>query len=132
MEKALAVPFDTGEIIDIATQEFRKRLTGLSPLQLNKQYAGFELSFHTDIKLFGMATNGQGTKQTLAWGKVAQGEIGADAPAVDAASDVSTYTSDPDVNTERENHDLPLTVESGDGKGGKITKKVRVKGGKRA
>jgi hypothetical protein len=127
-EKALAVPFDTEEIIEIAVAEFTRRLKGLSPLQGMKQYAGFELSFHTDIKLFGMATNGGGTKETLAWGNVMKGDTGADAPAVDAASDMSTHKSDPDVNKERLDHDLPLTVETGDGKGGKVRKKVKVKG----
>ena len=127
-EKALAVPFDTEEIIEIACQQFKNRLRGLSPLQGMKQYAGFELSFHTDIKLFVTSTNGGEVKQTLAWGNVHRGEIGADAVPVDAASDVSTHTSDQDVNEERLKHDLPLTVEVGDGRGGKIKKKVKVKG----
>jgi hypothetical protein len=124
----LAVPFDTSEIEEIAVQEFRRRLRGLSPLQGMKQYAGFELSFHVDIKLFGMSTNGGGAKDTLAWGNVRQGETGADAEPADAASDISKHASDPDVNKERLDHDLPLTVETGDGKGGKQTKKVKVKG----
>jgi hypothetical protein len=126
-ETAIAVPFDTEEIITIAVEEFRKRLRSLSPMQGMKQYAGFELSFHTDIKLFGMATNGGSTKQTLAWGKVVQGATGVGAQPAEAASDVSMHTSDPDVNAERLAHDLPLTVESGDGKGGRVRKKVRVK-----
>ena len=125
-ERALATPFDTEEIIEISVQEFRRRLKNLSPLQGMKQYAGFELSFHTDVKLFGMATNGGGTKETLAWGTLAKGDMQAD--AADAASDASMHKSDVDVNEERLAHDLPLTVEHGDGKGGKITKKVRVKG----
>jgi hypothetical protein len=126
-EKALAVPFDTEEIIEIAVLEFTRRLKTLSPLQGMKQYAGFELSFHTDIKLFGMATNGGGAKETLAWGIVAKGDTGVEAVPVDAASDVSMHKSDEDVNAERLAHDLPLTVEANDGKGGKIRKKVRVK-----
>jgi len=128
MEKALSVPFDASEIIEIACQEFRRRLNGLCPLQGNKEYAGFELSFHTDVKLFGMATNGGATKQTLAWGKVVQGDTGADAVPADAASDVSMHRSAADVNQERLDHDLPLTVETGDGKGGKVRKKVKIKG----
>lgn len=128
MEKALAAPFDTEEIIEIACQEFKRRLRGLSPLQGMKQYAGFEINFHTDVKLFGMATNGGGAKDTLAWGKMMQGETGANAKPVAADSDVSMHRSDSDVNEERLKHDLPLTVETGDGKGGKITKKVKVKG----
>lgn len=127
-EKALAVPFDTEEIIEIAVDEFRRRLRGLSPLQGMKQYAGFELSFHTDVKLFGMSTNGGVTKETLAWGKVIKGETGADATPVSSESHVSMHRSDPDVNKERLDHDMPLTVETGDGKGGKVKKKVRVKG----
>ena len=127
-ERALSVPFDTEEIIEIAVQEFRRRLKTLSPLQGLKQYAGFELSFHTDVKLFGMATNGGGAKDTLAWGKVVQGDTGADAVPADAASDVSMHKSKVDVNEERLDHDMPLSVETGDGRGGKITKKKKVKG----
>ena len=127
MEKAIAVPFCSSEIIEIAVQEFRKRLNGLSPLQGNKEYAGFELSFHTDVKLFGMATNGGGTKETLAWGKVMQGNTGADAQPADAVSDVGGYKSDPDVNEERLKNNLPLTVEANDGRGGRIRKKANVK-----
>jgi hypothetical protein len=131
-EKALAVPFDTEEIIEIAVEQFRRRLKGLSPLQGMKQYSGFELSFNTSIKLFGMATNGGGVKETLAWGRATAGDTGADAEPVGAMTDVAMHTSDPDVNKERLDHDLPLTVETGDGKGGKVTKKVRIKGGKGA
>jgi hypothetical protein len=129
-EKALATPFDTEEIITIAVDEFKRRLRGLSPLQGMKQYSGFQLSFHTDIKLFGMSTNGGGVKETIAWGTLSKGETGADAIPADAASDVSMHTSNADVNQERLDHDLPLNVETGDGKGGRIVKKVRVKSAK--
>jgi hypothetical protein len=38
------------------------------------------------------------------------------------------HKSKVDVNEERLDHDMPLSVETGDGRGGKITKKVKVKG----
>jgi hypothetical protein len=127
-EKAILTPFDTEEIITIAVNEFRRRLKTLSPLQGMKQYAGFELSFHTDVKLFGMATNGGGVRETLAWGRVTAGETGADVVPAAAESDVGQYVNDPDVNAERMKHDLPLTIETGNGRGGKIVRRQKVKG----
>ena len=126
MEKAILAPLTGDEIIEIAVEEFRRRLKTLSPLQGGKEYAGFEIGFHHDIRLFRMGSNGGGDKGTLAWGKVMGGEIGADAQPAAAESDMSSYRSDPDVNEERLKHDLPLTVETGDGRGGKIRKKVKV------
>jgi hypothetical protein len=126
-EKAILAPLTSEEIIEIAVEEFRRRLRSLGPLQGMKEYAGFEIGFHHDIRLFRMATNGGGDKETLAWGKVLGGETGADAEPAGAVSDIAAYKSDPDVNEERLKHNMPLTVETGDGKGGKIRKKMRVK-----
>lgn len=127
-EKALAVPLTSEEIIEIVVAEVKRRLVSLSPLQGNKEYAGFDISFEHHIRLFRLATNGGGDKDTLAWGRVVKGEAGADAEPAAAEHDISNYKSDPDVNAERLKHDLPLTVEANDGKGGKIRKKVRVSG----
>jgi hypothetical protein len=45
-----------------------------------------------------------------------------------AESDVGQYVNDPDVNAERMKHDLPLTIETGNGRGGKIVRRQKVKG----
>jgi hypothetical protein len=126
-EKALAVPFESEEIIEIAVQEFRKRLQGLSPLQLNKEYAGFEITFNHKIMLHKMGANGGGDKETLAWSTVQKGDVSGEG---EMASSVDEFKSG-DPNTERLDHDLPLTVEGSDGKGNKIRKKVKVKDDKR-
>jgi len=125
-ETAIAVPFTSEEVIEIAVEEFRRRLKSLSPLQNNKEYAGFDISFEHHIRLFRMATSGGGDKDTLAWGRVVKGECGITAEPADAVHDISTHKSDLDVNKERLDHNLPLTVETGDGKGGRVRKKVRV------
>lgn len=126
-EKALAVPFTGDEIAEILAQEYKKRLRTLGPLQNNKEYTGFEASFESRIKLFRLSGNGGGDKDTLAWGGVAQGEGVEDSTIQDTAE----FKSDPDVNQERLDHDMPLSVETSDGKGNKVTKKVRVKDDKR-
>ena len=127
-EKAILAPLTGDEIIDIVVQEVKRRLVSLGPLQGGKEYCGFDVSFEHHIRLFRMATNGGGDKQTMAWGRVAQGEQTGEPVA--AEHDLVNYKSDPDVNEERLKHNMPLTVETGDGRGGKIVKKVRVKDGK--
>lgn len=126
-EKALAVPFDSDEIVEIICNEVRRRLRSLSPLQGSKEYSGFDISFEHHIHLFSMAGSGGSSKETMAWGRKLDGEVGVMAEPVAGERDIGTYKSDPDVNAERLKHNLPLTVETGDGKGGKIRKKVRVK-----
>jgi len=126
-ETAILAPLTGDEIIDIVVAEVRRRLVSLGPLQGGKEYAGFDVSFEHHVRLFRMATNGGGDKETTAWGRVTQGEMGVAAEPAAAEHDLGSYKSDPDVNAERMKHDLPLTVESGDGKGGRIKKKVRVK-----
>ena len=126
-ERAIAVPFTSEEIVEIAVNEFRRRLKGLSPLQGMKEYAGFDISFDHHIRLTNMAISGGGSKETLAWGRVSQGDMGPDTVPAAAEHEVSTYKSDPDVNAERQKQDLPLTVETGDGHGGKVRKKVKIK-----
>ncbi len=126
-ERAINAPLTGDEIIDIVVQEVTRRLRSLGPLQGGKEYSGFDISFEHHIRLFRMATNGVEFKETMAWGRVTQEANG---EPVAAEHDLVNYKSDPDVNEERLKHDLPLTVETNDGKGGKIVKKVRVKDGK--
>ena len=129
MEIAVATPFDSEEVKDIAVQEFRNRLNNLCVLQGNKEYAYFELQFEVHIKLLRAGEEAQETKETLAWGDVKAGDPSAadlDALAQEAAL-VDTFKSK-EPNVERVDRDMPLNVETTDGKGGKITKKVRIKG----
>ena len=129
VEIAVATPFDSTEICEIAVEEFRKRLAGLGPLQNGKQYAHFELQFEVHIKLLRAGEEAQETKETLAWGDVKAGDPSAadlDSVAQEAAL-VDTFKSK-EPNVERVDRDMPLNVETTDGKGGKITKKVRIKG----
>lgn len=127
-ETAINAPFDASEIIEIAKQEFEKRLRGLSPLQGAKEYAAFSLDFQVKIRLRRAGETTQDARETLAWG-------GASLPSaadLDAAAEEeeirnSTYQSK-DPNEERIERDMPLTVESTDGRGGKKRRKVRVKG----
>ena len=125
-EKALAVPLCSEEIIDIAVQEFRTRLRQLSPLQLNKEYLAFEISFNHVIRLHRMASNGGGTTDTLAWVNTSKGDLTVDKEPDQTIVVNDVYTSGTDVNQIRLDHDLPLTVEAGDGKGGKVRKKVKI------
>lgn len=131
-EIALNVPFDAGEVKDIAVAEFRKRLDGLSPLVGGKEYVAFSLDFAVTIRLRRSGEAPQEARETLAWGKVEKGGLpsAADLDAVAAEMQVATATShfdSRDPNEERMARDLPLTVESSDGKGGKARRKVKVK-----
>ena len=130
-EIAVNTPLDAGEIKDIAMQEFKKRLDGLGPLSGSKEYAGFSLDFQVKIHLRRTGEAIHEGRETLAWGNVQGGELpsGANLDAVshemEIAGIASTFESK-DPNDERIERDMPLTVEAGDGKGGKIRKKVRV------
>jgi hypothetical protein len=121
----LAVHFAADEICEIAVAEFTKRLTQLSPLQGGKEYGAFEIDFAHTIRL--RRTLGI-DKQTLAWGHVEGGKID-DVPVaeLEVVRVEETYKSDPDVNGERLKHNLPLTVESKDGKGNMVRKRVKVR-----
>lgn len=123
-EIAVNTPFDSGEIKDIACQEFRKRLDGLSPLMGAKEYASFEIKFHVGIKLcrIGEVTT---PKDTLAWGSAQGGEENPEHEQT-IANEVSSFESG-DPNTERQARGMPLTVETTDGRGGKTRKRVLVK-----
>lgn len=124
-EVALAVPFDASEVKDIACQEFRKRLDSLSPLSGLKEYNHFELEFSVKIRLSNPA-NMNKPKETLAWGHVESGQSFG-MPPEEAEIKASEFASG-DPNEERQNRDMPLTVEVSDGHGGKTRKKVRVNG----
>jgi hypothetical protein len=128
-EVALNVPFDANEIKDIATAEFRKRLDGLGPLQGMKEYASFHLDFEVKIRLSRVGAIVAAT-DTLAWGSVEKSHPSAqdlDLVAEEEKIRNSTFQSK-DPNEERIEREMPLTVETTDGKGGKTRKKVKIKG----
>lgn len=127
-ETAINAPFDASEIIEIAKQEFEKRLRGLSPLQGAKEYAAFSLDFQVKIRLRRAGETPQDARETLAWGDVEAGDVPIlDSPEVEVSSEESKFDSR-EPNEERIERDLPLTVESTDGHGGKKRRKVRIKG----
>jgi hypothetical protein len=131
-EVAINEPFDSGEIMHIISEELQSRMRGLSPLQGGKQYAAFAVDFQVKIRLRRAGETAGESKETLAWGFAQKGELpsAADLEAAVAetliAEEASHFDSR-DPNEERVARDMPLTVESGDGRGGKITRKVRVK-----
>src|SRR5271154_1225283 len=125
-EIALACPFDSGEIIEIAVDQFRKRLGGLSPLCGGKEYGAFEIEFSHTIRLRRVAESAAIDKTTLAWGSVKDGDMKGAGEVVEEQAKETFKSGNP--NDERIAHDIPLTVESSDGKGGKIRKKVKYKG----
>jgi len=126
-ERALANPLDASEIIEIAVAEYKKRLLSLSPLTGMKEYAGFKIKFTDKVELYRMGSNGGGLKETLAWGESTHGEVTEDVVAVEAPGEYTTMDHKDGVNGVRMDYDMPLTVETSDGKGGRITKKVRIK-----
>jgi hypothetical protein len=130
-ETALNLPFDSNEIKEIAVAEFRKRLDQLGPIQGTKEYVRFELDYQVKIRLWRAGETGSG-KDTLAWGHVEKGEPhtvvvpGAPERVIESA-DVSESFVSKDPNTERMERDMPLTIETTDGRGGKIRRKARIK-----
>lgn len=131
-ETAINVPFDSGEIIDIARQEFEKRLRGLGPLHGSKEYTAFALDFQVKIRLRRAGEFDHQAKETLAWGSVAKGDLpsAADLDAVAAEVETAETTGQfqsKDPNEERVERDMPLTVEVSDGKGGKKREKRQVR-----
>jgi len=126
-EVAVAVPFEVSEIKKIVCDELMKRMEGLSPMQGNKEYASFEIDFEVTIRLWRTGELGSAT-QTLAWGKTrGKTDVPADTLKVETSHKISDKYKSKTPNKEREDRDMPMTVEAGDGKGGKIRKKVRVK-----
>ena len=127
-EIAVNTPFDSGEIKDIACEEFRRRLDGLGPLQGAKEYASFEIGFNVNIRLWRTGDTAL-AKDTLAWGTVSQGqgETQNHPPADETITVLNSGFESGDPNKERQDRGMPLTVESSDGRGGKIRKRVVVK-----
>jgi hypothetical protein len=123
-EIAINTPFEAGEIIDIACAEFRKRLLGLSPLQGSKEYAAFSIEFNHKVSLKRAGEQDHEQRHTLAWGSVGKGAF-TEVPDLQIVRQEEFVSQDP--NEERLERDMPLSVETGDGRGGKIRKKVRVK-----
>lgn len=131
-EIAVNVPFEAGEIVQIVSDELKSRMSKLSPLQGSKEYTAFSVDFQVKIKLRRSGEAPHEARETLAWGKVEKGglpsadDLDAVAAEVVAADETSHFDSR-DPNEERMARDMPLTVESGDGKGGKVRRKVKVK-----
>lgn len=130
-EVALNLPFDSNEIKEIAVAEFKKRLDQLSPIQGTKEYAAFDLEFQVKIRV--RRAGDPAGKETLAWGKVIKtapddsitsGQL----DKVDEIDEIigDTFTAE-DPNTERMGRDMPLTIETTDGRGGKTRRKARIK-----
>ena len=120
-ERALAVPFESSEIIDILCAEFRKRLAANCHLQGGKEYASFRASFDVGLTLRG--TSGI-TVDTIAWDKPyrepkVEGTV--EGATVNASIPADTYQSG-EPNAERMARGMPLTVT--DKRGNK--RKVRV------
>ena len=112
---------------DIACQEFRKRLDGLSPLMGAKEYSKFKLDFEIRIELsrLGAATV---PTNTLAMGSAAgereiPGEVAQDVAAI--FGDIFE-TKDP--NDERLERNMPLTIETVSSKGVAARRKAHHKG----
>lgn len=123
-EVAIALPFDADEVKTIICQELRKRLDQLSPLYGLAQYRSFDAQFQVKITLRAPAEVDT-SKQTLAWGELTHGQAETSDQSISANVEDSFTPGDP--NEERMARDMLLTVEADDGRGGKASKKVRVK-----
>lgn len=123
-EVAINAPFDSNEIKDIACKEFRKRLDSLGPLQGAKEYSSFLVSFQVGIRLRRPGDIAE-DKNTLAWGSVEQGRVNPE--HVEESETVHESFESGDPNDERLAHNMPLTVETRDGRGNISRKKVNVK-----
>lgn len=123
-ETAINVPFESSEIIHIVAEELQARMRQLSPLYGSKEYSAFSVHFLVKIRLRRAGEEITVGKDTLAWGSVAKGDSTFTADVSDTV-DGSFESRDP--NEERVARDMPLTLEVGDGRGGKIRKKGRVK-----
>ena len=128
-EVAINLPLDAAEIKEIAVAEFKKRLDSLSPLQGMKEYARFELDFNVKIRLKYPGSSAAPAKETLAWGHVEKTDP--NAPTIDLQTEqadvIDSFQSNESPNVERMERDMPLTIETTDGRGGKTRKKARVK-----
>lgn len=120
-EKALALPFEAGEIIDILCDEFRTRLGANCHLQGRREYASFKARFDIGITLRSVAGV---SVETIVWAKPyrdekVKGTTGAEVIEDDIPT--ADYVSG-EPNAERMKRRMPLTVT--DKRGNK--RKVRV------
>jgi hypothetical protein len=123
---ALNLPFDSNEIKDILVDEFRKRLNGLTPLQGAKEYSAFKAKFIVEISVF--RPGDPNATKTLAWNDIQKpAEIPSTIEEIGRAELSKSEYESADPNEEREQRDMPMTVERSDGKGGKVRDKVRIK-----
>ena len=128
VETAVNVPLEAGEIIHIIAEELQARLRGLSPLSQSKEYAAFSVEYQVKIRLRRTGETKTDERETLAWGTIKRATTVHPCPLRSrfCIDESSTYESK-DPNEERVDRDMPLTIETGDGRGGKIRKKVKVK-----
>lgn len=120
-EKALPIPFESSEIIDILCAEFRARLGQNCHLQGGKEYASFRATF--DVTMTLRSISGV-VAETIAWAKPYRDEKVPDttgAVTTEIKSPITTFESG-DPNAERMKRGMPLTVT--DKRGNK--RKVRV------
>jgi hypothetical protein len=121
VEKALAVPFEASEVIDILCDEFRARLGANCHLQGRREYASFKAHFDVGITLRSVAGV---SVDTIAWDKPYRDpkvEGTEEGETVMVSPPVSEYVSG-EPNAERMKRGMPLTVT--DKRGNK--RKVRV------
>jgi hypothetical protein len=139
VETAINVPFDSNEVKDIVIAELRKRLDNLSPLTGGKEYVSFSVDFQVKIKLRRSGEAPHEERETLAWGGITRGVTMESIEAVEEqvngrpaegteTAELSSSLDSRDPNEERLARDMPLTVETGDGRGGRVRRKVKVKG----
>lgn len=130
-ETAVNVPFEASEICHIISEELQTRMRGLSPLQGGKEYAAFSADFQVKIRLRRAGEAPQQARETLAWGTVHSVNPTEIFPVEEAVIvEESSHYDSKDPNEERQDRNMLMTVESGDGRGGKIRRKVKVKGAK--
>ena len=106
-EKALAVPFESAEIIDILCDEFRKRLMQNCHLQGGKEYASFKASFDVNMTLRSISGV---VADTIVWSKpYREAKVEGTEGAAEAVVQQSEFVSG-EPNTERMKRGMPLTV----------------------
>ena len=128
MEVAINAPLDSEEIKTIIGQELKKILDGICFLQMAKEYASFSAVFNVAITLRRVGEV-EGPKETLAWGGTERGLIHESLPdgQIEAKMVESHTFHSGDPNEERETRGMALTVETRDGRGNIVRKKVNVK-----
>ena len=124
---ALNLPFDSNEIKDILTAEFRKALDASTHLHGAKEYVKFKARFICETTLL-RSGESSGTK-TLSWKDVQKPEEPLTIEEIGRAEldKVDSEFESGNPNEEREQRGMPMTVERSDGRGGKTREKVRVK-----